>query len=308
MSTRSKRKSEPLESKDVLTKKRIENSWILLAKEDLLKNDNFNIITLPHPAHGGPSKYCLDKANLKIYEILTFKEDYRSWFINESVKSDGSLMIVTPINPLFLVLPKLRQQCCDRAVPLEDLLAEKGFDKLINFFNDLNTIGDLKGSADLKAYKYNEEKTLMWLEQKIRKLSQILRDRNIHVTSGAISATFVASTVNSDKVDDDFYLKYAHGIVSEYLEDHLIKLLEERFNIKSDLIEQVGNKRKSEMGESNEIMKKIKFEAADENENKPIVNNVVPDVKKPKQLTSKEKARQKAASGSKAISSFFSKT
>lgn len=62
------------------------------------------------------------------------------------------------------------------------------------------------------------------------------------------------------------------------------------------------------MGESNEIMKKIKFEAADENENKPIVNNVVPDVKKPKQLTSKEKSRQKAASGSKTISSFFSKT
>ncbi|CAG9576041.1 unnamed protein product [Danaus chrysippus] len=307
MTTRSKRKAEPPESKDVLTKKRIENSWILLVKEDLLKNDNFSIITLPHPAHGGPSKYCLDQANLKIYEIVTFKEDYRSWFIDDTVKSDGSLMMVTPINPLFLVLPKLRQKCCDRAMPLEDLLSEKGFDKLISFFNDLNAIGDLKGSADLKAYKYNEEKTLMWLEQKIRKLSQILKDRNIHVTSGAISATFVASTVNSDKVDEEFYLKYAHGIVSEYLEDHLIKLLEERFNFKSDLIEQVGNKRKSEMGDSNEIMKKIKFEA-DETENKPIVNNVVPDVKKPKQLTSKEKARQKAASGTKTISSFFSKS
>lgn len=131
MSTRSKKKLSSADTKaSQVIQKRVENSWILLAKgiyvkqlisynlriivlevvnniflyitESLLNNSSFSIITLPHPAHGGPAKYCLDDANHKIYEIVTFKEPYRSWFIEDSVKSDGSLLMTTPIDPLFL--------------------------------------------------------------------------------------------------------------------------------------------------------------------------------------------------------------
>lgn len=69
--------------------------------ESLLDN-NFRIISLPNPAHGGSVKYVLDHHHLKIYEVVTFNEPYRSWFLNDNVKSDGSVMMVTPINPLFL--------------------------------------------------------------------------------------------------------------------------------------------------------------------------------------------------------------
>lgn len=78
------------------------NNNHFMFSESVLANSNFNIITLPHPSHGSPTKYCLDEVNHKIYEIITFSEPYRSWFIGDTVKSDGNLLITTPINPLFL--------------------------------------------------------------------------------------------------------------------------------------------------------------------------------------------------------------
>lgn len=54
----------------------------------------------------------------------------------------------------------------------------------------------------MKAYKYNEEKSIAWLENKIRKLAKILKEKNIHVTAGAVSATFICSNVSNENVDE----------------------------------------------------------------------------------------------------------
>ncbi|XP_013193203.2 ribonuclease H2 subunit B [Amyelois transitella] len=307
MATRSKKskaKSEAHVSSETSCK-RIESSWILLLKKSVRDNDNFTIVTLPHPGTGNPAKFCLDKENSKIYEAVTFSEPYRSWLIGETVKSDGSFIMMTPINPLFLVLPRLKEQCSTRAVPLEDLLSEKGYDRITHFIPSLDMIGDLKGPPDMKAYKYNEEKTLNWLETRVRKLSNVLREKNIHVTSGAVSATFVASNLSNNKVDEEFYLRYALGIVSEYLQDDLVELLEKQFDFKPDLIEVVGNKRKSDASDLN-VHKKLKcqHEKSEDIEN-ALNNSNSTETKKQKTLTAKEKARQKAASGTKTISSFF---
>lgn len=59
-----------------------------------------------------------------------------------------------------------------------------------------------QGPADIRAYKYNEDKTLNWLETRVRKLSKVLRDKNIHVTPGAASATFVTSNIKNEEIDD----------------------------------------------------------------------------------------------------------
>lgn len=42
------------------------------------------------------------------------------------------------------VLPRLKEQCGTRAVPLEDILAEKGFNKILDFVGNLDSIADLK--------------------------------------------------------------------------------------------------------------------------------------------------------------------
>lgn len=53
----------------------------------------------------------------------------------------------------------------------------------------------------MKAYRYNEEKTLEWLEGKVRKLAEVLKDKKIHVGAGAVSDTFVTSQVNGESVN-----------------------------------------------------------------------------------------------------------
>ncbi|CAG9782825.1 unnamed protein product [Diatraea saccharalis] len=309
--TRNQRKPKPFNSPCApVAPKRIENSWILLLPDHLFENDNFSIITLPHPANGNPAKFSLNSKLKKIYEVVTFKEPYRSWFIGETVKSNGSIHLVTPVNPLFLVLPRLRELCRSRAMPLEDLLSEKGFEKIVDYVNNLDCIGDIKGSPDMKAYKYNEEKTLSWLEGKVRQLAGVLRSKNIHVTSAAASVTFVTSNICNQSVDEEFFLKYASGIISEYLESELIEQLEKRFDFKPDLIESVGKKRKSDTQQTMPN-KKLKSETDEDikhvlNDSNPSINDWK-ELKKQKPLTAKEKARQKAASGTKTISAFFSK-
>lgn len=37
------------------------------------------------------------------------KFDFRSWFIEDTVKSEGKMYLSTPIDPIFLVLPYLRK-------------------------------------------------------------------------------------------------------------------------------------------------------------------------------------------------------
>ncbi|VVC93038.1 unnamed protein product [Leptidea sinapis] len=305
MTTRSSKKTLP-PTDSPMNKRRKEESWMMISKESLLlQNNAFTIITLPHPGHGNPVMFCLDDYNKKMHEIITFNEAYRSWFVNNSVKSDGSLIIATPFNPIYLVLPRLKEQCCSRAVPLEDLLSEKGYDKIVNFIDNLNDVADLKGPAELKAYKYNEDKTIAWLETRIHRLARALKNKNIHVTSGAKSSTFVSSNLCNDDVDYEFFLKYAHGIISEYLQDDLVALLEKKFNFKEELIEVIGKKRKSEATDILGDSKRVKSEVLDDIT--PTSNSSTFTEVKVKKTTAKEKARQKAASGTKTISSFFTK-
>ena len=49
-----------------------------------------------------------------------------------------------------------------------------------------------------------------------------------------------------DKVDDSEYLKYAHGILSEYLEQDLADKLREHLRIPGEEKEEAGEKRKQQ--------------------------------------------------------------
>lgn len=55
-------------------------------------------------------------------------------------------------------------------------------------------IADRKGDESLQAYKFNEEKTLIWLRKKVERVVEVLKQKGIHVSQGAISATYVKST------------------------------------------------------------------------------------------------------------------
>lgn len=51
--------------------------------------------------------FCLAVGNLVTCGIFCF----RSWFIGNSVSSEGTILLSTKIDPLFLILPLLQQVC-----------------------------------------------------------------------------------------------------------------------------------------------------------------------------------------------------
>lgn len=57
----------------------------------------------------------------------------------------------------------------------------------------------------MKAYKYNEGKTLTWLESRVHKIANTVKEKGIHVKPGAVSATFVSSTLDSDSIDNGMF-------------------------------------------------------------------------------------------------------
>lgn len=61
-----------------------------------------DIVTLRHPNTGESAIFLFSPANNSVQEVLTFNEGKRSWFIDESVKSDGKMHLSTPIDPIFL--------------------------------------------------------------------------------------------------------------------------------------------------------------------------------------------------------------
>lgn len=126
------------------------------------------------------------------------------------------------------------------------------------------------------------------------------------MTGGSASATFVKSS--KQEQPDEAYLRYAHGIVSEYLMDDLSNKLLKQLNLPDESqLQNLSNKRKSGTNAQSDS-KKIKFEGAEPAPKTGALDLSKPDPKiKPPTASSKDKARAKAASGSKSISSFFKK-
>ncbi|XP_025829913.1 ribonuclease H2 subunit B, partial [Agrilus planipennis] len=271
-----------------------------------------DIVTLRHPNTRQPAVFLFSPANNSVQEVLTFSEEKRSWFIDDSVKSDGKMHLSTPIDPIFLVLPYLRKYCHSKAQPLDQILMDEEFPETVRLLKSsglkyLNLIADRKGDEDFNGFKYNEEKTLIWLQKKTERVADILKQKNIHVASGAASATFVKSTVG-EAVDNEAYLRYAHGIVSEYLMEDLSQKLLKYLNLPEDVN---VNKRKSSSGNLQQPeAKKLKPEDEEKAHSSSVLDLSKPEIKISKMPVQnlREKARAKAASGSKSITSFFKKS
>lgn len=97
-------------------------------------------------------------------------------------------------------------------------------------------------------------------------------------------------------------LSYAFGIVSDYIKPDLSDKLAEYLGLEK--VKPISsNKRKSSAESETKTVKRIKTEEDyHSNENSPIMNTP-----KEKKVSAKEKQMIKAASGTKSISSFFTK-
>lgn len=71
---------------------------------DLIEGSEYknDIETLRHPRTREAALFLFSDLNSSVHEILTYSENKRSWFIDESVKSDGNIKLSTPVDPIFL--------------------------------------------------------------------------------------------------------------------------------------------------------------------------------------------------------------
>lgn len=257
--------------------------------------------------------YIIQKETKKVFEIMQFCQPHRSWFINETVCSNGRIYLTTLVDGLFLLLPLLEKNCSKHALLLDQAIRDDEFPETSRLLEivkpeQLSMIADQKGSDDLIAFKYNEEKTLNWLEKKTRILANYFKEINMYVGQGAVSATFVKSEKLETTTDDLSAVRYAHGIISDYISLELSEKLAKKLNLPDET--EASKKRKSlvELEKPNSKKNKlnnsgVKLEIMEESFDENVPGKKVVE----KKVTIKDKALAKAAGGTRSISSFFSK-
>jgi ribonuclease H2 subunit B len=156
-------------------------------------------------------------------------------------------------------------------------------------------IADQKGPADLKAYIFNEEKFLFWLSRKTTNLIDTIKKNNLKVKQTATSELFNKTELHStDEAGEQEYIKSAHAIISDYISLEHSKQMENILGINTN-------------GAQNKKRKYMDSNVQDEStgNSKKVKPNDLVESAKEKKVSAKEKAMEKAAKGTKSISSFF---
>ncbi|XP_053664590.1 ribonuclease H2 subunit B [Anopheles marshallii] len=283
------------------------NKFFFVFKDSLIESDSagLSVVSLRNPATKNESKYLIRRTPdaSHLYEVSCFNEQHRSWFINESVCSNGKIFLPTPVDALFLVLPYLVEKCSERAVPLNQILIDDSFPYISNL-NDvvspsrMSLVADEKCAGNIIAFKYNETKTLEWLVSKCHRLSKAIGKQEYPAARSLNYIKEEKENETEEAKDEQGTLHTAFGIIADYLSLEFGRKLATALGFPED--ENISKKRKSIVDLESAVVKKIKKE--DIHETTPVK---LPATEK--KVSAKAKALAKAASGSKSISSFFKK-
>nr|XP_060642893.1 ribonuclease H2 subunit B isoform X2 [Anolis sagrei ordinatus] len=295
--------------KKLPTKKGDCSQWVMVVPEsvtDLRKpNSGPLFTTLRNPSTGQAALYLFSGDSRQLFELKAFHEEYRSWFIGQAVQHDGRLFFATPMDPLFLVLVYLikSEEEHGKFQPLDQILIDEEFPscsmllQCTSTSHSIHHIVEEKEISGKKFYKFSEEKTLKWLKKKVDQTVKVLKCHNVRVDARVQTATFISGKQFTDATEED-YIRYAHGLISEYIHEDLSIALAKYVRlpqISSPSSEPASKKRK---------LSDAPVEA-EEDYTKFNTNDL-----KNKKANSKMSAAQKALSkvdksGMKAISSFF---
>ncbi|XP_043105313.1 ribonuclease H2 subunit B isoform X2 [Puntigrus tetrazona] len=211
------------------------DSWVVIAPDSALdtgrsEEGDPSFIKLKNPATGGSSLYMFGCGDVSVYEVKAFSEDFRSWFIGQTVQRDGRLLYVTPIDPLFLLLPYISSTATEgKFQPAKQMIMDEdypGCTRLLRCkqgLDCLHHVADEKEVGDLKVHRYNQEKTLEWLKKKVQRTIITLKKSDVSVGGGVKSSMYVR--VKHEDATEEDYLRYAHGLISEYISEDLSKAL-----------------------------------------------------------------------------------
>ncbi|KAF9914457.1 Ribonuclease H2 subunit B [Lobosporangium transversale] len=135
-------------------------------------------ILLPNPSSGLPSRYIIQEGRLFEMQVVD-TEGLRSWFVGDTVQSDGSLYITTPIDPVFMFIPILdimRQKTIDsegRFLTIDTIFESDQYTSLRHLSQlhkielSLALVCEVRGSSIMKTFRLDDDKTMKWLKQKV---------------------------------------------------------------------------------------------------------------------------------------------
>lgn len=277
------------------------NCFKLIAEKILESNEN-EVFVISTPRK---EMYILKSNDGSIYEIIQINEKNRCFFIDNTVSSNGKMYMTSKIDPLFIFIQLLEANCKEKAQPLDQLL-EGNLIVLQDYLklNQMKMIANQKGPDDLKAFVFDEEKTLKWLKIKFARIQDSLRKLNI-ISVGSTSLNFVdSSSKKNDVENEDEIATNALGIISEYISLNLYEKLDSFYGISEKSKEPIAQqKRKSNTKSNNEPdSKKIKSEPEE-----TLKENYITKPPPSSKIVAKNAKLEKAAKGSKSISSFFTK-
>lgn len=286
------------------------DSWVVIAPDSVLHSSSSQdsdpaFIKLKNPATAeGSSLYMFGRGDASVYEVKAFTEEFRSWFIGQIVHRDGKLLIVTPIDPLFLLLPYIKSTATEgKFQPVKQMVMDEdypGCTRLLQCKQGLDSIhhvADEKEVGSLKFHRYNQEKTMDWLKKKVQRTVTTLKKSNISVGGGVKSRTFVRVKQEADATEED-YLRYAHGFLSEYISEDLSKDL-----LKHLQLPEISSPKESEPPSKKRKLSDKPIEAG---EDYTKFNSSDFARKPPKKMTAAQKTLAKVdKTGMKSMASFF---
>uniref|UniRef100_A0A8C6S7G6 Ribonuclease H2 subunit B n=1 Tax=Neogobius melanostomus TaxID=47308 RepID=A0A8C6S7G6_9GOBI len=281
------------------------DSWVVIAADsaiDRKKHDaDPSFVKLKNPRTDAASLYLLG-SDTQLYEVKAFEEDCHSWFISQTVQQDGRLLFITPLDPIFLLLPYLIHAGKEEKFqPLDQLLVDENFPScstLLSCSCSLCHVAEEKEVGGLKFYRYSQERTLVWLKKKVDRTVMALKKKNISVGEGVKSTTYIRVKTDSDGHEED-YLHYAHGLISEYLSEDLSDTLRKHLKLP-----ELTSPKESEPPSKK---RKLSDKPVEAGEDYTKFNSADFARKPPKKMTSAQKTLAKVdKSGMKSMSSFFS--
>jgi len=273
---------------------------VVVAPTTCLSQGQAKVVQLRHPRTREPASFLHNPDTGTLCELLAFAEEHRSWLIGERLMADGRIFLATPVHPVLLVLPYLYQ--AERLVPLDQLIEEAEFpatDNVLGGTKGLEVVAESKGDSDLNVWKFDKEKTLAWLEERVGRVAKVLQRQAIDLTQGAVSSNF--RLAGPEQTYDDYRL-CAFGVVSEYLLPELADALQERIGVEEKKPSLGQFKRQSVGGQDGPKPKKAKHEGPAEDYSKKAVKALAKE-----EESAKVKALKASAKGTKSIASFFAK-
>lgn len=228
---------------------------------EIMKETSLDLVTLPHPK--GSAIVYVQIAG-KIMELQSIEpKKHASWFINQKVSSSSSFYMASKLDPRFLCLPYLEKygskfSPLDQIITLSELEGCSRIPLLSSSRWKLEEISDVKDLGDdLILYRFNEEKTLEWLSQKVNRTAvhfmskrQEKKLQNSTTFAGSFESSAQSSARSSNQSTNDSTkcstilepekedILMAFQVVSDYLTLNMTELLLKRLDLLcSDLID-----------------------------------------------------------------------